>query len=33
VTVQVDDQIHTGVTPENFEIFFRENVLAPLKGR
>ena len=31
VTVQVDDEIHTGVTVENFEIFFRENILDPLK--
>ena len=27
VTVQVDDDIHTGVTKENFREFFRENVL------
>ncbi len=28
VTIQVDEVVHTGVTPENFETFFREKVLA-----
>ncbi len=27
VTVQVDDDIHTGITRENFKEFFKENVL------
>ncbi|MBQ7862743.1 MAG: NAD(P)H-dependent oxidoreductase subunit E [Clostridia bacterium] len=27
VTVQVDDDIHTGITKENFREFFKENVL------
>lgn len=27
VTVQVDDEIHTGITRENFKEFFTENVL------
>ena len=27
VTVQVDDDIHTGITRENFREFFREKVL------
>ena len=27
VTVQVDDDIHTGLTKENFREFFKENVL------
>ena len=27
VTVQVDDDVHTGVTKENFKEFFKENVL------
>ena len=27
VTVQVDDEIHTGVTVGNFKEFFKENVL------
>ena len=26
VTVQVDDDIHTGITKENFKEFFKENV-------
>ena len=28
VTVQVDDDIHTGITRENFKEFFNEKVLA-----
>lgn len=28
VTVQVDDEIHVGVTKENFKEFFSEKVLA-----
>lgn len=28
VTVQIDDDIHTGVTKENFKEFFAENVLS-----
>ncbi len=28
VTVQVDDDIHTGITKENFKEFFNEKVLA-----
>ena len=28
VTVQVDDEIHTGITRENFKEFFRDKVLA-----
>ena len=27
VTVQVDDDVHIGVTKENFKEFFKENVL------
>ena len=27
VTVQVDDDIHIGITKENFKEFFKENVL------
>ena len=30
VTVQVDDDIHVGVTKENFKEFFKENVLGKL---
>ena len=28
VTVQVDDDIHVGITKDNFKEFFKENVLA-----
>lgn len=31
VTVQVDDEIHTGVTKENFREFFTENVLNKIE--
>lgn len=31
VTVQVDDEIHVGVTRENFKEFFKEHVLAVLE--
>ncbi len=30
VTIQVDDDIHTGITKENFKEFFQENVLSKL---
>ena len=30
VTVQVDDDIHTGITKENFREFFREQILKKL---
>ena len=30
VTVQIDDDIHTGITKENFKEFFNENVLNKL---
>ena len=30
VTVQIDDEIHVGVTKENFKEFFKENVLDKL---
>ncbi|MDD5946549.1 MAG: (2Fe-2S) ferredoxin domain-containing protein [Oscillospiraceae bacterium] len=32
VTVQIDDEIHTGVTRENFKEFFTEKVLNVLKS-
>ena len=32
VTVQVDDEIHTGITKENFKEFFNENVLSVITG-
>ncbi len=31
VTVQVDDDIHTGITKENFKEFFKDNVLDVIK--
>ena len=33
VTVQVDDDIHVGVTKENFKEFFTENVLNKIEGK
>ena len=30
VTIQVDDEIHTGITRENFKEFFKEQVLKKL---
>lgn len=32
VTVTIDDTVHTGVTPENFNDFFEDNVLAALSA-
>ena len=31
VTIQVDDEIYTGITVENFREFFAENILGKLK--
>ena len=28
VTIQVDEDVHTGITKENFKEFFQENVLS-----
>ena len=33
VTVQVDDEIHIGVTKENFNEFFRVNVLNKIERK
>ena len=30
VTVQIDDEVYTGITRENFKEFLTENVLKPL---
>ena len=30
VTIQVDEEVHTGVTPAGFKEFFQEQVLAKL---
>ena len=32
VTVSIDDDIYTGVTPEGFDEFFKENVLDKLNN-
>ena len=32
VTVQVDDEIHTGITRENFREFFNDKVLAAIES-
>ncbi|MEE0867953.1 MAG: (2Fe-2S) ferredoxin domain-containing protein [Clostridia bacterium] len=32
VTVTVDDEVHTGITPENFNEFFKEKVLDRLNS-
>lgn len=32
VTVQINDDVHVGVTAENFKEFFKENVLDVIKG-
>ena len=32
VTIQVDDDIHTGITIENYREFFNNNVLKAIKG-
>ena len=31
VTIQVNDDIHIGITPENFKEFFNEHILGALK--
>lgn len=31
VTVQVDDDVYTGITKENFKEFFTENVLSKIQ--
>lgn len=32
VTVQVDDEIFTGITPESFETFWKETILKKLEA-
>ena len=32
VTVQVNDDIHVGITPENFREFFKTNILDVIKA-
>lgn len=33
VTVTVDDDIYTGITPENFEDFFTDKVIKPIEEK
>lgn len=33
VTVQVDDEVHVGITKENFKKFFNDHVLSKLEGK
>ncbi len=33
VTVTVDDDIFTGITPENFNGFFEENIIKKIKAQ
>ena len=33
VTIQVDDDIHVGITKENFKEFFQENVLNNIERK
>ena len=32
VTVQIDDNVHVGVTPTNFQEFFKKNILDVIEG-
>ncbi|MBO5859305.1 MAG: NAD(P)H-dependent oxidoreductase subunit E [Clostridia bacterium] len=32
VTIQVDDEVHVGITKENFKEFFNENILSAVGG-
>ena len=33
VTVQVDEEVHTGITKENFKEFFTQQVLTKVEGK
>ena len=33
VTIQVDDDIHVGITKENFKEFFNNNILSAVEGK
>ncbi len=33
VTVTIDDDTYTGITPEDFDVFFRDKVLEQLKSK
>ena len=32
VTIQVDDEVHTGITVENFRDFFNDSILKKVNG-
>ena len=32
VTIQINDDVHVGVTVENFSEFFKNNILAPIQN-
>ena len=32
VTIQVDDEVHVGITKENFKEFFNEHILSAVGG-
>ena len=32
VTVQINDDIHVGITPQNFKEFFKKNILDVIKN-
>lgn len=32
VTIQIDDDVYTGITPETFDSFFKEKILSKVKG-
>ena len=32
VTVQVNDDVHVGITKENFRDFFKKNILTPIEN-
>ena len=33
VTIQVDDDVHVGITKENFKEFFNDNILSAVEGK
>ena len=33
VTIQVNDDVHVGITKENFKEFFNDNILSAVEGK
>ena len=33
VTIQINDDVHVGVTKENFKEFFKDNILSAIEGK